>query len=58
MTDTDKITFGIHKGKAMANIPASYLMFLWESKKATPEVLEYIKENLEVIKREVKHNGK
>ena len=50
MKDSDKMPFGIHKGKAMVNVPASYLMFLWESKKLTPEVLEYIKDNLEVIK--------
>jgi len=58
MTDNDKITFGTYKGTAMANLPASYLIYLWESKNATPEVMEYIKVNLDAIKIEIKLYGK
>ena len=42
----------------MANLPASYLIYLWESKNATPEVMEYIKVNLDAIKIEIKLYGK
>lgn len=52
MKDTDPMPFGIHKGKAMANVPADYLLFLYETKKATKPVLDYIEANLDVIKKE------
>jgi len=31
MKDDDLMPFGKHKGKAMANVPASWLVWFWES---------------------------
>lgn len=31
MTDTDIMPFGKHKGKRMEDVPASYLLWLWDS---------------------------
>jgi len=31
MTDTDKMPFGKHAGKRMEDVPASYLLWLWDN---------------------------
>lgn len=31
MTDTDIMPFGKHKGKRMEDVPASYLLWLWDN---------------------------
>ncbi len=52
-TDETVITFGKHKGKKLANVPASWLM--WYNEFATnqnPELMAYIKDNLVVIMQE------
>lgn len=49
---------GIHAGKKLANVPPSYLLFLWENEKCFGALKDYIKNNLEVIKAEVKRNNK
>jgi len=44
MQDDDIMPFGKHKGEKMANVPASYLIWLYENDKAGfGEVLTYIK---------------
>ncbi len=54
ITDESIMTFGKYKGEKMANIPADYLLFLYENSKVYGDIKEYIKENLEVIKSEIK----
>lgn len=54
LTDKDKITFGIHSGKALANVPASYLLWLWDGQKCFGDLKEYIQDNLEVLRSEAK----
>jgi uncharacterized protein (DUF3820 family) len=58
MTDTDIMPFGIHKGKAMANVPPEYLLWLYENNKCYGAVKDYIAENLETIKTEIAYNLK
>ena len=58
MKDTDIMPFGIHKGKAMANVPAEYLLFLFETGKLYGQVKDYVVENLETIKAEIAYNLK
>lgn len=54
MTDTDKMPWGKHVGKPMQEVPASYLLYLHENMKDFKgEVADYIKENLETIKKQV-----
>lgn len=48
--------FGRHKGKAMANVPAKYLLWFYNNADAMTEsakaVRRYILDNLDVIKKE------
>lgn len=53
LTDNDLMPWGQHKGVKMANVPASYLIWLYEEKKCSGNVKDYIKENLDVLKREI-----
>jgi uncharacterized protein (DUF3820 family) len=46
--------FGKYKGEKMANIPAEYLVWLYENSKVYGYVKDYIKENLETLKLEIK----
>ena len=52
MKDSDKMPFGIHKDKQMINVPASYLIWLYENDKCYGDVKTYIVENLDVLKSE------
>ena len=52
-TDESVMTFGKYKGEKMANIPADYLLWLYENSKVYGDVKDYIKENLDVIKSEI-----
>lgn len=58
MNDKSLMPFGVHKGKEMANVPASYLLWLYENNKCGGEVKAYIVDNLEVIKQEIKRSSK
>jgi uncharacterized protein (DUF3820 family) len=53
MTDESTMPFGKYKGDKMANIPADYLLWLYENSKVYGEVKQYIKDNLDVIKSEI-----
>ena len=57
MNDNSLMPYGKYIGTKMANVPASYLMWLWDNNKACAEVREYIKENMDVLKMELK-NGR
>ncbi|MFK2681118.1 putative quorum-sensing-regulated virulence factor [Bacteroides fragilis] len=62
LTDESPMPFGKHKGEKMANVPASYLLWIYDEwTLPSPrfgfvhkEVKEYIEENLDVLKKEVK----
>ena len=54
LTDESPMPFGKYKGDKMANVPASYLMWLYDNNKCNAEVREYIKENLDVLRKEIK----
>lgn len=57
MTDESIMPFGKHKGKKMANVPASYLLWLYENGKCFGEFKEYIIDNLDVLKSEIKQKS-
>nr|DAL04246.1 MAG TPA: Putative quorum-sensing-regulated virulence factor [Crassvirales sp.] len=49
--------WGIHAGKKMEDVPDSYLLFLYDSKKVrSGPVFEYIVDNLDAIKENAKRN--
>jgi uncharacterized protein (DUF3820 family) len=54
MNDESLMPFGKYKNEKMANIPASYLMWLYDNNKCSLEVREYIKDNLDVLREEVR----
>lgn len=49
--------FGLHKGKKLIDVPASYLIFLYENEKCFGDLKDYIFDNLDSLKHDVK-NGK
>lgn len=52
MIDTDHMPFGMHKGKALANVPAKYLIWLHEQGVVHEGVKKYIINNLDVLTKE------
>lgn len=57
LTDDTPMPFGVkHRGTKMANVPASYLMWIYESVERdyySQPVINYIKENMDAIKLEL-----
>ena len=56
MTDESLMPFGKHKGEKLANVPAHYLLWLYEAGKCFGELKIYIEDNLQVIKDEIKRS--
>lgn len=54
LTDYDKMPFGKHEGKTMANVPAAYLIYLYDVMKVNHlGVKKYIENNMQVLRSEV-----
>lgn len=58
LTDESKMPYGKHKDTEMADVPADYLIWLFENNRCSGNVKEYIKENLDVLQVEIKRNQK
>lgn len=56
LTDTSPMPFGKYKGTPMINVPASYLIYVLENGLKPGSVKDYIIENYEVLKTEIKNN--
>lgn len=52
LTDESLMPWGKHKGKEMANVPADYLVWLYENNKCSGAVKTYIEDNLELLRSE------
>jgi len=50
LTDNSPMPFGTHKGTKMANVPAKYLLWIYEQ---NLDVMNYIKDNMDVLRKEV-----
>lgn len=50
--DQSLMPFGKHKRKKMEDVPASYLLYLWNDGVQHPDVRAYIEENLSVLQFE------
>lgn len=48
--------WGQYKGKRMIDVPASYLLWLYENNKCNNDVREYIEDNMDALKLEIKKN--
>lgn len=51
-TDTTIITWGKYKGRALANIPADYLLYVYTKGWGNTDFKEYLADNLEIIRAE------
>jgi hypothetical protein len=57
MTDTTRMTDGIHKGTRLKDVPAAYLLHL-PSGIATLQLKKYVEKNLNFLKAEASSDGK
>lgn len=56
LNDNSPMPFGKHKDTKMCNVPASYLLWLYENtnrKDLDREVAHYIEDNIDGLKQEV-----
>lgn len=58
LTDDSPMPWGVYKDVPMANVPAKYLLAMYEKKKVCAKVKAYVVENLEVLQTELKTNKK
>lgn len=58
VTHNTEMWFGQHKGKKMVDVPAEYLVYMYESNKAFGRLKDYIHDNLETLKSEIKQSKK
>lgn len=56
MTDESLMPFGKYKGYLMVNVPASYLLWLYDSNKCYGELKDYVMVNLEVLIKQDEHD--
>jgi hypothetical protein len=54
LTDQSLMPFGEHKGKKLANVPASYLLYIRDNFKLFENLKKYIDSNRHVLEAEVK----
>jgi uncharacterized protein (DUF3820 family) len=52
MTDNSIMPWGKYAGEKLCNIPASYLIWLYENNKCYGEIKKYIEDNLDDLKNE------
>lgn len=57
-TDESLMPFGKHKGQKLANVPADYLIWLHDQGNVSGPLSTYLKDNLSVLKEEVKQKAK
>lgn len=57
-TDKTLMPFGQYKGEALANVPASYLLWIYDNVTLSEPLKEYIKDNLTALKQEAKKSSK
>ena len=50
--------WGMHKGTAMQDVSAEYLLFMYENGKLPEDVSDYITENLDTLRRQREYNKK
>lgn len=56
LNDDSLMPYGKHKGEKLGNIPADYLLWLYENDRCDKQIREYIDDNMDVIKIEIQRN--
>jgi len=54
LTDTSPMPFGQFMGDDMEDVPASYLLWLYDNNKCNDAVRLYVKDNYEVLQEQSK----
>jgi len=57
LNDNSLMPYGKYKGEKMANVPANYLLWLWDNDKCCESVREYIEDNMDVLEKEVRESN-
>ena len=57
LEDNSLMPWGKYKGEKMANVPATYLMWLYNNEKCNAEVQAYIEDNMDALKEEIRQLG-
>jgi len=52
LEDTDIMEFGRHQGKRLIDVPASYLLFIYDNFKLKPDLKDYIEDNKQGLEQE------
>jgi uncharacterized protein (DUF3820 family) len=55
-TDESPMPFGEFKGTKLANVPASRLLWYWDQPWLRGPLKDYIKENFQSLKQEIKND--
>lgn len=58
LTDNSLMPYGQHQGSKMIDVPASYLIWLYDNKKCSGSVWDYIANRLADLREEAKKEGK
>lgn len=58
MDDNSLMPFGKHKGEKLANLPAGYLLFIYDNFQLHDNLKKYIEDNMQVLKQEQKRAAK
>lgn len=54
ITDNSLMPYGKYKGKKMANLPASYLLWMYRKDKLFKALEVYVEENMDALEKEEK----
>jgi len=57
LSDESPMPWGKYKGIQMINVPASYLIWCYDNDKCSDNVREYIKDNYDVLKEEIRRDA-
>lgn len=49
LSDDSPMPYGVHKDKPMVDVPAKYLLWLWDNDKCSKSVKAYVVDNWEVL---------
>jgi uncharacterized protein (DUF3820 family) len=55
LSDDDLMTYGTHHGKKMGEVPAKYLLWLYDNNRCNGPVFIYVKDNLDKLKERAKN---
>lgn len=58
MNDNTILTFGTHKGKALANIPDSWFIWMYDNGKLSGELKKYAEDNIRVLQIQAEQQKK